>query len=121
MLSNVKPTTESLGSRVVEGVSADGTRTTTVWPLGSVGNDRELVATDEVWYSRQLQMNVLSKGSDPRYGDTTTQLSNVSLAEPDPSLFIPPADHGSRDRRALKTATWTKSRHCVEATLVFDS
>jgi hypothetical protein len=38
-------------------------------------------------------MNVLYKGSDPRCGGMTTQLSSISLAEPDPSLFIPPADY----------------------------
>jgi hypothetical protein len=36
---------------------------------------------------------VLLKVSDPRRGDSTTKLSNVSQSEPDPSLFQVPADY----------------------------
>jgi len=40
-----------------------------------------------------LKMVVLSKNSDPRSGESTTRLTNISRAEPDPSLFQIPADY----------------------------
>jgi len=39
-----------------------------------------------------LQVTVMSKHSDPRFGETTYQLTGIQRAEPDHSLFeIPPA------------------------------
>jgi hypothetical protein len=81
---------ESLGTQNIEGALAEGTRTTTVWPIGAVGNDRPITAISETWTSRDLGMPVLTKRSDPRSGETSTKLTNISLSEPDPSLFQPP-------------------------------
>ena len=81
---------EDLGTQTIEGITAHGRRTTQTWPVDSVGNDRPIVAVHENWFSEQMGMAVLSKNNDPRYGETTTSLKNVSLAEPDPSLFQPP-------------------------------
>jgi hypothetical protein len=82
---------EDLGTQMIEGVTARGHRTTQTWPVDSVGNDRPIVAVFENWFSEQLGgMTVLSKSNDPRHGETTTTLKNISLAEPDPSLFQPP-------------------------------
>jgi hypothetical protein len=88
-----KATSESLGLQLIEGVTAEGTRTTTSWPVGSVGNDREIIATSETWFSKQLGVAVLTKSSDPRSGDITMKLTDISLAEPDSALFMPPADY----------------------------
>jgi hypothetical protein len=38
-------------------------------------------------------MAVLTRTSDPRRGESTTKLTNISRAEPDPSLFQPPAGY----------------------------
>jgi len=62
-----------------------------------VGNDREIVATSETWFSKQLGLTMLSKNTDPRFGETTTKLTNISLVEPDPALFMPPADYEIKD------------------------
>ena len=88
-----KSESESLGTQVIEGVTAEGTRSTTTLAIGSVGNDREIVVTHERWFSKQLQIEVLSKTSDPRLGVTVTKLTEVKLTEPDPTLFMPPADY----------------------------
>ena len=84
---------ESLGTDTIEGLAAEGTRTTVTYPEGMVGNDRPITTVSEVWMSGELRMPVLSKMSDPRNGDSTTKLINVSLTEPDPSLFQVPADY----------------------------
>ena len=81
---------EDLGTQMIEGVTARGRRTTQTWPVDSVGNDRPIVVVSESWQSDQLGgLSVLSKNNDPRHGETTTALKNVSLAEPDSSLFQP--------------------------------
>lgn len=84
---------ESLGTQVIEGVPAQGSRTTTVYPVGSQGNDRPITVTSENWTSPELRLTILSKSSDPRSGDNTTKLTNISRIDPDPLLFMPPADY----------------------------
>jgi hypothetical protein len=90
---------ESLGADTMEGLTVTGTRITTTYPEGSVGNDRPITVVTETWMSQDLKMPVLSKTSDPRTGETTTKLTNVSLAEPDPSLFQVPADYAINDQQ----------------------
>ncbi len=90
--------TESLARQMIEGVPADGTRTTVTTPAGQVGNDKPIVTVTETWYSPDLQTIVLSKQSDPRHGETTYKLTNISRAEPPHSLFEVPADYKVSDR-----------------------
>ena len=88
---NVK--TESLGRQTIEGVVVDGTRTTVTIPAGQIGNEQPIQVVTERWYSPELQTVVLSKRSDPRSGDTTTRLANISRSEPSHLLFELPADY----------------------------
>jgi hypothetical protein len=83
--------TESLGTQIIEGVSAEGVRTTHTIPAGQIGNERALEITSEVWTSPDLQMIVLSKRNDPRFGETVYKLTDIKRAEPDPSLFQVPS------------------------------
>lgn len=85
--------TESLGRQTIEGVVADGTRTTTVIPAGQIGNERPIDIVSERWYSPDLQIVVRSKHVDPRSGETTYQLTNVKKGEPPKSMFEIPADY----------------------------
>ena len=95
---------ESLGTQTIEGLVSDGHRMTTTWPVGSMGNDRELVSTNESWQSKELGMAVLSKNSDPRSGERTTKLTNVSRAEPDATLFQVPSDY-TIEEQEIRTPT----------------
>jgi hypothetical protein len=85
------PKREALGKQEIEGVEADGTRTTTLIPQGLIGNDRPLQMVNERWESADLHVTVLSKRSDPRAGEFTERLTNVRRGEPDPALFQVPA------------------------------
>jgi hypothetical protein len=85
-------TNEDLGSQTMEGVLANGKRTTRTIPAGQIGNDRPIVIVTEVWFSPDLKTVVYSKRSDPRTGDQTFQLTNIVRAEPDASLFTVPSD-----------------------------
>lgn len=85
--------TEELGTQVVQGVNAEGKRVTRVIPAGQEGNEKEIDIVTETWYSPDLQVVVMSKTSDPRYGDSVYQLTGITRAEPDPALFAVPSDY----------------------------
>lgn len=85
--------TEELGVQTLEGVQAEGTRTTTTIPAGAIGNERAIDIVYERWYSKDLQLIVSSKHSDPRFGDQIYRLTNITRAEPENSLFAIPADY----------------------------
>ena len=87
-----KAKTESLGKQNIEGIEADGTRSTISIPVGEIGNDQALEIVTERWYSNELQEVILSKRSDPLQGNHTYRLTNIVRGEPAPSLFQPPAD-----------------------------
>ena len=82
---------------MIEGVEAEGTRTTTTIPAGQIGNDLPINIVSEQWYSPELQLLVMTKHSDPRTGETTYRLTNISRAELDHSLFEVPADYTLRN------------------------
>jgi hypothetical protein len=84
--------TEDLGSQTMEGVVANGVRTTHTIPAGEIGNDRPITIVTEVWTSPDLKTVVYSKRSDPRMGEQTFRLTNIVRTEPNPSLFTVPAD-----------------------------
>jgi hypothetical protein len=85
--------TEDLGKMYLEGVQAQGTRTTTTIPAGDIGNDRPINIVDEQWYSPDLQMTIMTKHSDPRTGDTNFALKNINRSSPPPTLFEVPSNY----------------------------
>ncbi len=85
--------TEELGTQSIEGVVVEGTRSTITIPAGSIGNERPIEVVSERWYSSELQTLVMSRHSDPRFGETVYQLKNISLAEPSSDLFEVPLDY----------------------------
>ena len=88
-----KPQTESLGKRVIEGLQAEGTRSTVTLPAGQIGNELPIQIISERWYSPEIQAVVMSKHSDPRMGETTYRLTNVNRSEQPHSLFEVPSDY----------------------------
>lgn len=84
---------EDLGQKSIEGVIARGTRNTLTIPAGAIGNEQPIETVNERWYSDELKTVVMSKSSDPRFGDTTFRLSNIRRAEPPAYLFQVPSDY----------------------------
>ena len=84
--------TESLGTRLIVGVLAEGTRTTMTIPTSQIGNDQPIHVVSERWYSPDLQVLVMSRQSDPRFGETTYRLTNIVRSEPAFTLFEVPPD-----------------------------
>jgi len=85
--------TEDLGFQMQNGVMAQGTRSTLTIPQGQIGNNRDIHVVNERWYSKDLQMIVKSVNSDPRFGVTTFELTNISQNAPDPTLFQVPTGY----------------------------
>jgi len=90
---------ESLGKQMIEGVNAEGTRMTNTIKAGSIGNDRDIQVTGETWYSPELQTTIMSKHNDPRNGEESFRLTNISRNEPGAYLFQPPAGYTITDRK----------------------
>lgn len=90
---NHEAVNESLGKQNIEGVEAEGTRGTVTVPAGEIGNERPIEIVEERWYSPELQTVVMTRHSDPRFGETSYKLTNISRSEPPRSLFEVPADY----------------------------
>ena len=84
--------TEQLAKQMVEGVECEGTRAVTTM-RSAIGNERPIETVNETWYSQELKMMILSKRSDPRFGETTYRVTNISRSEPDAALFQIPSEY----------------------------
>lgn len=84
---------ETLGEKVIEGVRAEGIRTTMTIAADAIDGQPATPLVSERWYSPQLQVVVRTLRSDPRFGETIYRLSNIVLGEPPAHLFKVPADY----------------------------
>jgi hypothetical protein len=84
---------EDLGKQEIEGVVCNGSKETTTIPAGAVGNERVIETATEHWYSPELQQEVLTKTTDPRFGETSYRLGNIVRSEQPRSLFEVPSDY----------------------------
>ena len=91
--TNVQRATENLGTQTVNGVAATGTRMTETIAAGAVGNAQAIQVVREVWESVDLKVPVQIKSTDPRFGTSVTNLTNIVQAEPDASLFVVPSTY----------------------------
>jgi hypothetical protein len=90
---------EDLGTQTINGVAAQGTRYTRTIPAGQIGNDKPISIVNERWYSADLQVEVKSTRTDPRFGSTTYTLTNIQRQEPAATLFAVPSDYTVRQGR----------------------
>ena len=91
--NNANEVKEQLGKQTIEGIEAEGTRTTITIPAGEIGNERAIEIVSERWYSPELQLVVMNRHIDPRSGETTYKLTNINRGEPAKSLFEVPAGY----------------------------
>jgi hypothetical protein len=89
--------TTSLGTQMINGISAEGTRYTRTIPAGQMGNEKAITIVKEKWYSSELQMVVMTKRNDPFRGDTVSQLTNIQRQEPAATMFQVPADYAVQE------------------------
>jgi len=88
-----KPLEESLGTKTIEGLEAQGTRRTMTIPAGQIGNDQPIDIVTERWFAPALQAVVLQTMSDPRVGDRSFRLTNITRNEPAAASFQVPPDY----------------------------
>jgi hypothetical protein len=86
-------TRESLGTKSINGLQAEGIRVTRTIPAGAMGNEKAITVSTERWYSPSLQIAVMTVHTDPMMGTVTTKLVNVTPGAPDASLFQVPTDY----------------------------
>jgi hypothetical protein len=90
---------EDLGPSEISGLEVEGTRVTRTIPEGMMGNDRPITSTEEMWYSKALDVNVQMKRSDPRMGTHMTTMTTVNPGEPDPKYFQVPEGYRVEERK----------------------
>jgi hypothetical protein len=90
----IPATSESLGTRMIEGLPAIGTRVTHTL---ANGQGDPIVAVSEVWYSRDLQMIIVSISDDGQSGHSVMRLTNIVRGAPNEKLFQAPPDYTVKD------------------------
>ena len=55
-----------------------------------MGNDQPMTTSREFWYAPSLGVNLISIVDDPQSGKQLFTATDLSIADPDPSLFNPP-------------------------------
>ena len=84
---------EQLGKQNINGVEAEGVRTTVTIAPGEIGNQQAIESISERWFSPELQVIVKTRHYDPRFGENTYQLIDINRAEPARELFEVPAGY----------------------------
>ena len=103
-------TQDKLGTQTIEGVLVEGTRITNTFAVDTEGNDRPIVVINETWFSPALKVMIMNRSSDPRSGDRTQKLTNISQSEPAADLFAPPSDYSVVDETGPFTIRWGSPR-----------
>lgn len=84
---------ESLGEQVMEGVRVVGTRRVYTLAAGAVGNEKPIGMTIEQWFSPELGVIVSKTNQATTGGGASYRLDHIVQGEPDPGLFVVPADY----------------------------
>lgn len=86
-------TEEAPGERSISGVTAVGQRATRTHPPGTyMGNDKAVVQVSEQWRDPNTGVVLISRNLGPE-GDRTQSIAGYQPGNPDPSLFLVPADY----------------------------
>lgn len=97
-------TSVPLPEREIEGVRANGERTTWLIEAGKVGNEKPIQITREVWTAPELMVTVQSRDFDPRSGEVNYRLKNLKRGEPDAALMRVPADYSKPAQKAPRAS-----------------
>jgi hypothetical protein len=89
-----------LGQQSINGLTVTGKSFARTIPAGAIGNAQAIVEKSEVWTAPDLQVVILSKRSDPRFGQSIYSLSNIQRTEPNAALFQVPSGYTVQDAPA---------------------
>jgi hypothetical protein len=90
---NSAGTSEELAPVTISGRPATVTRTTHTIPAGAIGNQQAITETRTVSMSPDLKVPLQIVSESPRFGTTTTTLTNIVQAEPSAALFQIPSGY----------------------------
>ncbi len=90
----------TLNPQMVNGVLASGIHHVQTIPAGEIGNEKAIQVSRQMWTSNDLKVPVQIRSSDPRFGTTQMDLTNIVTAEPNASLFVVPAGYTVKTRAA---------------------
>ena len=92
-------TKTKLGTKLVEGITCTGVRTTITLPRGNSNSQTPRIQIHEVWISPALNLIVRVIDGDPNGVETVWGLERISL-HPDSSLFQPPSGYQLQHQRS---------------------
>jgi hypothetical protein len=92
-------TRENLGMDIFDDQEVQHSRETFWFFSQTIGNTKTILRTVEYWYSPQLGVNLQVKRHDPRDGDQTLWLTDLTLSAPDPTTFDIPQGYKIIDHR----------------------
>ena len=94
--------TERLAAQEINGIYAEGRRTTRSFKAGTAENGQDLVVTvvNEIWISPELGIIVRHITDDSRTGRNATEVTEIVRGDPDPALFTAPDGYRWRDMRS---------------------
>ena len=96
---------ESLGERVIQGISTRGCRVYTVISADQSPEKSSFTIIDESWTSPELRVVLLHIRRNPNGENEITQLDNITRREPDAAIFQPPPDYRVLDPKGKDLPT----------------
>jgi hypothetical protein len=92
-------TRENLGVDTFEGMEVQRSREVFTHYIATIGNTKTVLRTIDYWYSPALDVNVKVVRHDPRDGDQTLWLTDISMQQADAEIYKPPAGFHIIDHR----------------------
>jgi hypothetical protein len=84
---------EDIGTQPLGNLTLTGIRKTRIIPAAASTTGKDVVITDEYWYSPDLSIYMIIKHNDPRTGEQIVAVSEVDRHEPDASLLNVPSHY----------------------------
>ncbi len=84
---------EQLGTQPLSGLTLTGIRKTRIIPAATSTTGKDIVITDEYWYSPELSIYMIIKHNDPRTGEQIVAVSEVERHEPEAALMSVPSGY----------------------------
>jgi hypothetical protein len=110
-------TVERLGTKIIEGIEAEGLRVTSTIPATGNNTQQSNKIVLEQWYSQQLRRNILIKVIDPRFGEASYRLTKIDRDEPSRELFLITTDRKSGSMMSRESGAGLESHVPVSARL----
>jgi hypothetical protein len=92
---------ERLEPTMIEGLRAEGTRTTETIPAHAASTDGPVEIVTEMWTSPELKVTLTNRHSDPRGSEVAYRLTHISRDEPDAKLFEVPSDYAIQEMPSI--------------------